>query len=233
MIKINLLPPSERPVDRTPLPRFMLILTTVAAAAGAVAFIAYLVFVQVRGVNSDLGEKKKNLALYSEQVKQYDTMTKELTALDNQIKEIDSIAGREVTWWQIVDAIWSVVVRHRVWLDEIKILDDKGVQAIVRKADPTAKTYPPFGIQIKCHAAAQDPLVYATQPTMIDVMTAFRLDLKKNPVIAKVLPQVNFNPDFRVGGEKEYFEAVSLGFEVVLLAETKAPPKPATPGAKK
>lgn len=233
MIKINLLPPSERPVDRTPLPRFLLILTTVAAAAGAVAFIAFLIFVQVKAVNSDLKEKKDELARYKQQVAQYDQMSKELGDLDNKIKEIDSIAGREFVWWQILDAIWSVVVRHRVWLDEIKVLDEKAVQAIMKKSDPSAKALPPYGVLLKCKAASQDPLVYATQPTMADVMTAFRLDLKKHPLLAKLLPQVNFNVDFKVLAEKDYYEGFAMSFEVVLMAEVQAPPTRTAPGARK
>jgi hypothetical protein len=223
MIKINLLPPSERPVDRTPLPRFLLILTTVAAAAGAVAFIAYLIFVQVRSVNTDLSEKKKELLRYKDQVAQYDSMQKQITELATKIKEIDSIAGREFPWWQIVDAIW---------IDEIKILDDKTVQGAVKKSDPTAKNFPAYGVSLKCHAAAPDPLAYGAHPQMLDVMAAFRLDLKKHPLLAKYLPQVNFNIDFRVQLEKDFYEGASATFEVTLLGETKAAARPAAPGRK-
>lgn len=220
MIKINLLPQDLRPVDRTPLPRLFLIFGTTAVGAGLLAYIAYLILVEVKAKNGELAERRKILAQYKQQVDQYDKWDAELKTMTAKTADIERIAGRDVPWWQVIDALWTVVVadNRRVWLEEIRVLDEKGVQTIVRKNDPMARVFPPYGVQVRCGAAGFDA----------QEITRFRLDLKKHPVLRKYLPIMNFNPDFRLAEEKDFVDGVSMGFELVLMADT---PKPA--GAKK
>ncbi len=214
MIKINLLPPNERPVDRTPLPRFLLIVADAVVGAAVVAYLAYLVLVQVKAVDADLQENRRKLADYAADAREHDRLEAKIQEKLAKIKEIDQVAGRDIVWHEVIDALWTVVARNEhVWFDEIKVLDDRSVQAIVRKNDPQAKQFPPYGLQIKCHAAglnAQD-------------ITRFRMDLKKNATLAAALPVMNFNPDFRATPERDYVEEYSMVFEVVMMPDPNAP----------
>ncbi|MBI2901669.1 MAG: hypothetical protein HYY17_15910 [Planctomycetes bacterium] len=215
MIKINLLPPEQRPVDRTPVPRLALILLTTLAGVGLLAYIAYLILVEVRAKNDELVEARKKLRQYDAQVKQYDQLDGDLKKEIAKTADIEKIAVRDVPWWQVIDALWSVVAvqDRRVWLETIQVLDDKGASQIVRGKDPMARAFPPYGLRVTCYAAGLD----------IQEITRFRLDLKKNPVIRKYLPTMNLDPTFRVNEERDFVDGVSLFFEIVLLADMPKP----------
>jgi len=223
MLKINLLPVSERPVDRTPLPRFLLILATAVVGAGLTAYIALLVFNDSRPLDQIMEERKKELRSYDGDVAEHDQLEAAVKQARARIKEKDQFAGRDIAWNDVVSAVWDIVAdrRHeRIWFDEIKVLDEKAVQQIIKKGDPQAKQYPPYALQIKCHAAGVN----------IQDITRFRLDLKKNEILRKTLPSMTFNPDFRVTAEKDYVEEFSMTFEVYLFPEVQAAPTRKPPG---
>jgi hypothetical protein len=228
MLKINLLPIERRKPERTPLPRFMVVAATALVAAAMVSWVLWILL-QIRGVTSDIEDKTAALKRLEERVAEHDKFMERINQLKAKIAEIDSVTKPESEWWRAINALWDVIHGNkRVWVDEIKVLNETGVQAEVKKGDPDSKLTPPFGVTMRCHVAGHD----------VAGMTKFRSDLKDHVVLQELLPLVNFNPDWKVDEEKDYAEKTSIQFYVV-LAGTDTPPKfaqqpkeapPAAPG---
>ena len=219
MIKINLLPSEKRKAERTPLPRFFLIVINAAALVLFGAGIAFYTVIRIPSINRDIAaaqETRKNL---QSAVETHDRLQKELQALQVKVGQIDQLTKRNVEWWQAVNALWDVIVENdKVWIDNIKMIEGKSVLGDLKKGDITVKDTPPYGVQMKCHVSGDD----------VEVMTRFRTALKEHPMVKKLFPGLNINVDWKKSAERDYTEGFSLNFSVTLVGPVQAPVKPAT-----
>src|ERR1043166_9173210 len=230
MIRINLLPAEKRKAERTPLPRLTLLMATAAAATLIIAYIA-LILIRIRNTNNEINDingrlnspqMKANLALF-------DKLTAEQADLTRKVTEIRDLTDRKMKapWWRAINALWDVINAHpRVWIDDIKALDERAIQGAVKQADPDDKTAPPAGIQVRCHVSGDE----------VAEMTKFRTALKNNAVLKEWLTFININVDWKIDDETE-FKSNSISFNISMWGPTKPlekkgvqPPKPPAGG---
>lgn len=231
MIKINLLPLEKRRTERTPMPRFILIVANVAAAALLVLY-GGLAFIRNGMLDSEKKELTEQLQKLSDDVKTHDEYTQKMASRKAELEQIDQIAKRQVDMWRILDALWKTVDDNKkIWLEQIRFLDSEAAKGFFKKSNPTARDFPPYALEITCRAAGSDPRV----------MTRFRTDLKANAQLRKYFQHCNVNPDFVVepDRDKAYKNKHLLSFKVsifptpVVTTPQKAPPKPPAAGAAK
>ncbi|HYE99717.1 MAG TPA: hypothetical protein VEJ18_12445, partial [Planctomycetota bacterium] len=191
MIRINLLPAEKRKAERTPLPRFFLILTNVAALSIIGLYLAYVWF-QIRQTEDDIRSATATLQSLQPAVAEHDRLQQEVAALQAKVREIDSVTERPIEWWQAINAVWDVIHQHpKVWIDDLRVLDDKQASSDIKRMDPATKIVPVYGIALKCHVAGSE----------VEEMTRFRKGLKDHPVLQRTLAVLNFDVDWKVDKE--------------------------------
>lgn len=221
MIKINLLPSEKRKAERTPLPRFFLIVVNVAAAALFALGIVYYTLIKIPGVERDIKAAQDLRKDLQPKVDEHDALVKDRDAVKTKVEQIVRLTNRGIEWWQAVNAVWEVIQDNpKVWIDEIRMIDGKGVAGELKKADSASKDTPPFGLGLKCHTAGDEVLT----------LTSFRAALKKHPTLSRILPGVNFSVDWKKDDEKDFPEKNSLSFNVTLFGASSAPPPPVAKG---
>lgn len=217
MIKINLLPSEKRKAERTPLPRFFLIVVNAAALVLFAAGIAFYVLIKIPSIKRDIDDAVRTRQSLQSAVETHDRLQKELQALQAKVGQIDQLTNRGVEWWQAVNAVWDIIIdNEKVWIDDIKMLDGKAVAGELKKADAAFKDTPPYGLAMRCHVAGDD----------VETLTRFRRSLRDNPVLQKIMPGLNINVDWKKDEEKGFAEGYSLAFTVTLVGPTQAPAKP-------
>jgi hypothetical protein len=218
MIKINLLPPEKRKAERTPVSRFALILVDVIAAMIILAYLATIVL-RIWDVESQIEIKNQELRSLQPAVAEHDRLEREHQMLQAKVREIEDLTRRDVEWWEAVNSLWDVIHQNpKVWIDDMKMLDDRQAQTDLKRMDPspTMTLTPLYGVTMKCHVAGND----------VGEMTRFRSDLKAHPALTRALPLLNFDVDWRVDDEREFQEKASIGFTVTLFGFKKAAPAP-------
>lgn len=223
MIKINLLPLDKRKAERTPLKGAGLMIAD-AAVFAVVAILVIISLIQIAHVKNEIDEKNKTLASLAEDVKKHDRLKTQAEQLERDAKDLESVtATRPFEWSEVFDKVWDVVDKHkRVWLDSIELADGGQMNSLMKQRDPdTTITGCKYGIVIKAHVAGLD----------VKAMTAFRMELKDDPTLSKLFPNLNWDTQWRVSDQKDYVEKFSLDFEVILINTgqkkdvSTAPPK--------
>jgi hypothetical protein len=221
MIKINLLPQDKRKAERTPLPRFFLIMATAAAAAVLILYNVWVNLIVIRGVEQDIAAEQTKLQMLQADVAKHDQLQTELSQLQAKVTEIKGLVTREVHWWRAVNALWDVIHDNpKVWIDDLRVLDDMSVNSEIRRIDPESKEAAPYGVSLRCHVAGHE----------VAEMTKFRNALKTHPVLQETLWYINFNPDWKVEEEKGFEEKNSISFAISMWGSV-TPPKRRTPAA--
>src|SRR5687767_4212548 len=98
MIKINLLPTEKRKAERTPLPRFLLIAST-AAAFFILLFYNLFLLKLISDKTDEIKRENDTLARLQPEVQLHDKLLAEQTALQNKVREIESLISRDVEFW--------------------------------------------------------------------------------------------------------------------------------------
>lgn len=217
MIKINLLPSEKRKAERTPLPRFFLIVVNAAALVLFAAGIAFYVLIKIPSIKRDTEDAIKTRQSLQSAVDTHDRLLKELQELQGKVAQINQLTNREIEWWQAVNAVWDVIIENeKVWIDDIKMLDAKAVATEMKKSDSAYKDSPPFGLSMRCHVAGED----------VETLTRFRRALRESPAVQKLMPSQNINVDWKKDDEKGFLEGYSLSFTVTLVGAIQPPAKP-------
>ncbi|HEX7897384.1 MAG TPA: hypothetical protein VF950_06470 [Planctomycetota bacterium] len=224
MIKINLLPSEKRKAERTPLPRFFLIVINAAALVLFGAGIAFYTLIKIPSLEARVADAQRTRSDLQSAVDEHDRLEKDLKALQAKVGQIDQLTRRDIEWWSAVNALWDVIVDNdKVWIDDIKMLEGKAAASEIKKGDSASKDAPPYGISMKCHVAGDE----------VETMTRFRTALKEHATLKKLLPGLNINVDWKKTDEKDFSEAHALNFAVVLMGPVQAPAAPAGAAPKK
>src|SRR5215204_2319483 len=177
MIKINLLPTEKRKAERTPLPRFLLIAST-AAAFFILLFYNLWILKLISDEKNEIARQQAELQRLQPFVKEHDRLLAEQTALQNKVREIESLINRDVEFWRTVNALWDVIHQNkRVWVDNFNILDARSAPGELRRGDPETKDAVAYAVTMKCHVAGDE----------VTEMTKFRTSLKENLILQETL----------------------------------------------
>lgn len=217
MIRINLLPVEKRRAERTPVPRFFLILATVGMAAGVFFYILFIIL-EINRVGSELEEQQKLLQRLQPQVSEHDRLVQQKTAAENKLREISGVLARSVPvgFWRLASAVWDVLnAHHKVWIDDFRMMDATAAQAELKRHHPDTREAPLYGLAMRCHVAGSE----------VSEMTRFRKALKEHPVLMEHLPIINFNPDWKVDEERDTAQRHSISFSVALFGGGKSAPQ--------
>lgn len=207
MIKINLLPLEKRRPERTPFPRFMLILATAAVAAGILVVVGWT-YIQIKAAQEEKQNLQSELDTLDIAVRNHSRLTKRINALKARISQIEMVTSRNVELWKTVDAVWNIVDENKkVWLDSIRLMDAKETKPIFRRTNPKAKSFPQYGLALECHAAGANARD----------LTRFRMGLKRHPYLMKKFPQMNITPAWSVESEEDFQGSYSMNFKVQMF----------------
>jgi hypothetical protein len=209
MIKINLLPLDKRKTERTPLKGAGLMIAD-AAVAAVVAILVVISFIQIGNVNAEIEANKKTLESLQPFVQQHDALLAEVTRLTAEEADLKKVTStRPFEWSEVFDSIWDAIHKHkRVWLDSIELVDGKQMESKFKQMDAQSPaSNARYGIILKCHVAGAD----------VKGMTAFRRELKENPVVSRYFPHLNFDVQWNKMEQKEFAEKFSLDFEIHLV----------------
>jgi hypothetical protein len=221
MIRINLLPAEKRKTERTPLPRLTLIMITAAAATGIVIWVLWILL-EIKNTTFEIEKANAELASYKLKLPEFQTLTDKVTKLQAKIQEIDSLTTRDMDdgWWRAINALWDVINAHpRIWIDELKVLNEHSIQTEFKRSDPDSKIVPPYGVTLKCHVAGED----------VAEMTKFRNSLKTHAIVQETLYNLNINIDWKVDDEKDSDIKNSISFSVTLAGPMTKPKKKGAP----
>lgn len=221
MIRINLLPVEKRHPEKTPLPRFLLVIAG-AALTAVLLFFVIAALLKIFDINAQIGDLNKQVSSLAKDEETFDKLSTEKSQHQAAINDIRQAIDRPFDMWHVIDILWSILHAHpRIWLEEIRWLDAKAAESALKRMDPEAKAFPNYGVQLKCRAAGLDS----------HVITAFRMGLKEHPALSQKLPRINDNPEWKIDPEKDYDDEYSMAFEVTLWGPTPAAPAggPTTP----
>lgn len=209
MIKINLLPLDKRKTERTPLKGAGLMIAD-AVVFGVMAILVIIHLIEIGNVNAEIKTNKDTLASLQPAVKEHDQLKLETEQLTREAEDLRKVVGaRPFRWSEVIDAVWDAIHKHkRVWVDAIEQQDGKQMESKLKTTDPkTTITGVKHGLHLKCHVAGLD----------VKSMTAFRMELKENPRVARFFPHMNFDVQWNTMEQKEFAEKWSLDFEVMLI----------------
>ena len=208
MIRINLLPIEKRKAERTPVPRFFLILATAGVAAGVFFYILYVIL-EINRVSGEIQQQQAELNGLQPQVNEYENLVRQKTAAEGKYREISGVVARTapIGFWRLASAVWDVLNAHKVWIDDFRMMDATAAQAELKRHHPDSKEVPAYGVSLRCHVAGSE----------VAEMTRFLKALKDHPLLLEHMPIINFNPDWKIDEEREYVQRHSISFSVALF----------------
>jgi len=105
MISINLLPPDLRPVERTPLPRFLVIIMGVALGAVGLVLLIFMHFIWIPGVQSKIANKEQVLVNLRLQAAEYQVLASALQNITQRTRALEEIWRTRTLWWAKLDLL--------------------------------------------------------------------------------------------------------------------------------
>lgn len=216
MIRINLLPVEKRKAERTPVPRFFLIVVTAGVAAGVFFYILYVIL-EINRVSGEIEQQQTLFNSLQPQVGEHDRLVGRKSAAEGKYREISGVLARGVPigFWRVASAVWDVLnAHHKVWIDDFRMMDATAAQTELKRYHPDSREAPRYGVSMRCHVAGSE----------VHEMTRFRKALKEHPVLMEHLPVINFNPDWKIDEEREYVQRHSISFSVALFGVSAGGP---------
>jgi hypothetical protein len=198
-------------------------MATAAAAAGILVWIAW-VLLEINKTSGEIDAATAELNSLKPRLPEYEALTTKRNMLKAKITEINDLSRRDIEdgWWRAVNALWDVINNTpRVWIDDLRALDERAVQSEFKRADPDDKLIPPYGVTMRCHVAGDE----------VQEMTKFRNALKAHPVLKEMLTYVNINVDWKVDEEKEFDLKSSISFNITIVGPKEKPKKKGSPPA--
>jgi len=221
MIRINLLPVEKRKRERTPLPRFGLILLD-AGVLTAVVFLCLLHLIWINDLQTEIKNLQTRRDSLAGAVKDHKDLTGEIAKLTATLKDIENTTGRKVEWWRAMDALWEVIhFNPRIWITDLQTIDDKAAASAAKSYNSEFAGTPGYGVTMKCHCAGKD----------VTSLTKFRMDLKRNADVKKYFSEINWDAQWNVTREEAFVEGWSMSFDIKLIGRFEPPgAKPAPRG---
>jgi len=109
MITINLLPAELRPVERTPLPRFLVIVAGVAAGAVGMFLLVFLHFSWLPRERMSVENLEQVLVSKRTEAAEFQTLSLELSEITQRERALEEIYRSRTVWWQKLDCLCDLV----------------------------------------------------------------------------------------------------------------------------
>lgn len=156
MIKINLLPLEKRRPERTPLGRFLLIVSGVAAVCVIAVVIFWLQFIKIadaKKVVEDI-EQKLNSPQAAKDRAEFDALTAKKAAAEGRKQTVEKLKA-PFRWTEILDIICDKLetTHTKVWIDEIKMFELNDMRTKAQTLGFTPET----GMVLEGSSAGPDP----------------------------------------------------------------------------
>ncbi len=132
MIKVNLLPPEYRKVERTPILRFVVILCGVVLSASAIGAFLYVHFGVLVKTVSDREKLEETYLVKKVGADRSRLLEREAREYKKRRATIEKIGRTRMLWSRKLDQLCDVInnggdiKRHEVWLSQIKTLPPQG-----------------------------------------------------------------------------------------------------------
>jgi len=126
MIKVNLLPPEYRKVERTPVLRFVTIVCGVILSASAIGAFLYVHFAMLVTVVSEREQLEETYTGKKVEAEKSKALEREKQEYQKRRNTIEQIARNRILWSRKLDELCDIIHnkgdtrRHLVWLDEIR-----------------------------------------------------------------------------------------------------------------
>jgi Tfp pilus assembly protein PilN len=128
MIKVNLLPPEYRKIERTPILRFVTILCGVVLSASAIGAFLYVHFGELVTVTSEAEKLEANYNQIDRKAKESQALAREAAEYKKRRDTINQVGRNRLLWSKKLDELCDVIQnkgdtkRYLVWLDSIRTL---------------------------------------------------------------------------------------------------------------
>lgn len=126
MISINLLPEDRRPVERTPLPRF---LTILGGVFGFCIELLVLVFVLTKypGKQQELEDVKHRIGGYQDTNEQIDKLEAEISVFQMRKSQIEMLYRNRRNWTPILNRLYHPeVLPQNIWFSKMELKEGSG-----------------------------------------------------------------------------------------------------------
>jgi Tfp pilus assembly protein PilN len=125
MIEVNLLPEEYRRAERTPLPRFIVILVGVALVASLGLFLTKK-YLDVKEARNDKAAKEKALQGYQDDIAQYNELVAKINEIKVRTTAIEAIWQSRLYWAVKLDQLADLVPNY-VGLTGLKLEEPRGI----------------------------------------------------------------------------------------------------------
>jgi Tfp pilus assembly protein PilN len=123
MITINLLPADLRPIERTPLPRFLAILIGVALAAVGVVFLVLMQFILVPRARDAVAKEEEVLASLRPQAAEHQKVTADLKDITQRENALQEIYKTRTIWWKKLDLLCDLIPSSYIGLTTLSFTE--------------------------------------------------------------------------------------------------------------
>ncbi len=212
MIRINLLPPEKRRLERTPLPVFILMVLAIVIFGGGAAY-TYMSLAKKQELENEEASLLKRKADLERTAQEVTALKGALAKLGQEVVELSSVIPlQELNTTTIIGQLVAVLSEHSVWIDEVKIyFDPADIQTSYKRVETSAVKFPTIAIEVKCN----------TPSAKTQLATLVRRALENDEFFRKYFPEINKYPKLKVNSEIEYEEEKSLSFEIQLFTQIK------------
>lgn len=159
MIEIDLLPEERKPVERTPLPRFIAILTGVILTSMCLVAGGYLWFVKIPALTAKRNDLQEEKEQKQKKVEVHDKLQKKVNQLKKVERTIEKISpdGMKETyrWSYATDQLLEAIDRSPgIWISSFTGTRGENQQQRGRGRGSGGKTL--YSLQFRVHGAGQD-----------------------------------------------------------------------------
>jgi len=132
MIKVNLLPPEYRKVERTPIMRFVVILAGVVLSASAIGAFLYVHFGMLVKSVSDREKLEETYITKKVIADNSRSLAREASEYKKRRETIEKIGRSRMLWSMKLDELCDIIhnkgdaKRHQVWLTQLRTLGASG-----------------------------------------------------------------------------------------------------------
>lgn len=183
MIDINLLPVELRPVDRTPLPRLMAILSGVLLVVLEGFFLVFLFLQWVPTEKNRLDVAQARVVDLRKEEEKIILIKGEMVRIHKRVESIGRLYDERFTWARLLDRLAEpTVLPDRIWINKLEFEPPR--RGVIRRNAPKNQEIPAGTLRLECFARAEIEDGPNAREEMMEEMQRFikKIEDDKTPV---------------------------------------------------